>query len=136
MPADEYISAGQFDSLKDVAAAGYNTDEWSTWQQGRCGTYACGLQRLRPDLKMGSIDAGAHFFAHDEKYAYDSAGRHPLPYTGVAGHGTDVGLNETPEYWGLPHDEAGPEGPEPHIEAAMQHAQRHGILEGKFQRKT
>jgi len=39
---------------------------------------------------MGILDGGDnpdavdyHVFAHDDEYAYDSLGRHPLPYTGV-----------------------------------------------------
>jgi hypothetical protein len=126
------LSPRQFGSLRDVASAGYNTDEWSSWQQGRCGTYACGLQRIRPDLRIGTLDQGSHFFAHDDTHAYDSAGRHPLPYRGIAGDAEQVDLDQQPDWWGVPHDEAGSEGPEPHVHAAMQHAERHGILHGRY----
>lgn len=134
MPADEHLGT-QFNSLKDVSAAGYNTDEWSRWQQGQCGTYACGLQQMRPDLGIGTFD-GSHFFAHDTTHAYDSAGRHPLPYTGIEGQAEHVELNVSAAEWGLPHEEAGPEGSEVHIAAAVRHAQRHGILEGRYGRRT
>jgi hypothetical protein len=136
MAAHHSVSPQQFGNLHEVAAAGYNTDEWSTWQQGKCGTYACGLQQLKPDLHFGTIEGGSHFFAHDETHAYDSAGRHPLPYTGIEGHPGEVELHSSAEYWGVPHDEHGPEGSEGHIKAAMEHAQRHGILEGRYQRRT
>src|SRR5690348_13286797 len=71
------------DSLQDLANAGYCTKEWDRWQDGRCGTYALALAQLCPDFEIGNIDSGAHWFAHDSEYAYDSAGQHPLSYTGL-----------------------------------------------------
>lgn len=70
-------------SLADLAEAGYVTDEWKRWQQGDCYTYAHALLQLRPDLHLGSLDQGMHLFAHDNTHAYDSAGKHCLPYAGV-----------------------------------------------------
>lgn len=134
MAASDHVHHDQFGSLHEVAAAGYNTDEWSTWQQGKCGTYACGLQRLNSGLRFGTVEGGNHFFAHDDTHAYDSAGRHPLPYSGIEGGGRSS-LDEEPEWYGVPHDEAGPEGSEVHVQAAMEHAQRHGVLEGRYGRK-
>jgi hypothetical protein len=85
-------------SLLRLQQRGYCTDEWWRWQQGQCGTYAVALMRLRPQLRFGTHgitragggDASSgwspeHHFAHDDTYAYDSAGRHPLPYHGVYG---------------------------------------------------
>lgn len=113
-------------TLDHLAAAGYITG-----QQGQCGTYACALLAANPNLRLGSLGEeapGDHFVAHDDSYAYDSAGRHPLPYRGVAGDldfYPDVG---TPEDWGLPDDEHGPEGPAAALAAAADHSARHRIL--------
>ena len=89
------------DHLTDIAAAGYVVAEWDRWQQGNCGGYAAALIHTYPHLRLGGIDFWtdpepdgsyefdnpAHYVAHDDDYAYDSAGRHPLPYTGVCGTG-------------------------------------------------
>jgi len=133
MTANEHLGR-QFDSLEEVQKTGHVTDEWSKWQQGKCGTYAVALTRLRPDLHFGTLvehdddyDVPVHHFAHDDKFAYDSAGKHPLPYRGIEGHYTPV-LHEQPDWYGIPEEEAGPEGPEEHIRAAMEHARRNRIL--------
>lgn len=107
------------------------TDEWAIWQQGRCGIDALALMELDPSLRLGSLDNGVHFFAHDDEFAYDSGGRHRLPYVGIDGTLAPCDLDQDPRYWGLPDDAAGLEGPEPHLTAAKVHAKRNGVLEGR-----
>ena len=121
-------------TLADLADAGYVTDEWSLWQQGRCGTYAVALIGDHPSLRFGVFghsDADGwtpeHFFAHDDTRAYDSAGRHPLPYRGIDGTADVVLLDQDPDWYGIPAEEAGPEGVEVHLAAATAHARRHRI---------
>jgi len=130
-------------SLGELAAAGYVTDGWETWQQGRCGTYACALIMAHPELRLGAlgtmedpadIDAGwslLHFFAHDGRHAYDSAGRHELPYRGVHAQADYCELDGVPGWYGLPDEEAGPEGSDYWLELASSHAERHGIGPGR-----
>lgn len=131
-------------TLEDLAVAGYVTDEWSTWQQGRCGTYAVALINTHPHLRFGtlgqSLDAGGdwvpvHHFAHDDTYAYDSAGKHPLPYHGVDGQCDLAFLDEEADWYGIPEAEAGPEGVAAHLAAARDHATRHHILTRPAQRR-
>jgi hypothetical protein len=126
--------------LPALAAGGYCTDEWDRWQQGQCGTYALALLRLDPRLRLGTFgmtDSGdgdasggwrpAHHFAHDSTHAYDSAGRHPLPYLGIIPGDADYAeLDGDPEYWGLPG-----EADEQDIADARAHARRNRILEGR-----
>jgi hypothetical protein len=118
-------------TLAELAGAGYNVDEWHLWQQGYCAAYAAALQQADPALRIGALDDGSHFFAHDDSWAYDSAGRHPLPYRGVHGQ-RDADLDVELDDWGEPGDSAGPEGPEPHIRAALAHITRHRILAGRY----
>lgn len=120
------------DTLDDLAAAGYCTDEWARWQQGGCDSYAAALIQARPHLRaamagytyasMGYEGTGwlpAHMFAHDGEYAYDSAGRHKLPYHGVHGDLDYVVLD-------LGADDLESEPAE--IPDALAHAERNGIL--------
>ena len=106
------------------------------------------LIKLRPTLRFGVADGnGFHVFAHDDSYAYDSAGRHPLPYLGVNGDGwetDDVRLDQDPKLW-LYLDSNG----EPYwntstdtevkademLAKAIDHATRHRILDGDYQRQ-
>lgn len=123
MDRNEHFAAGaglSKDSLESVAAAGHVTDEWSRWQQGDCYTYAHALLRVKPSLKLGSLDQGMHLFAHDETHAYDSAGKHKLPYTGIHG-GSEQELNVGHDWYDGPH--------EPHIPDAIAHIKRNKILE-------
>jgi hypothetical protein len=64
----------------------------SRWQTGNCGTYARALIQMRPGLRLGALGvrddpddpesmSAEHYFAHDDTHAYDSLGKHPLPYT-------------------------------------------------------
>jgi hypothetical protein len=124
-------------TLDDLAAAGYITDEWSRWQQGGCQTYALALIRLDPTLRLGVLgetddgDAAngwsiSHFIAHDDTYAYDSAGRHPLPYYGVALSDETppcdyAELDQDPDW----HEDPGTDQDRADAEA---HALRHGII--------
>lgn len=120
----------------------YNRDEWSIWQQGKCGTYALALMRLRSDLRFGGVDFfpepgfdnPQHFVAHSDTHAYDSAGEHPLPYRGIDGTGVWLPDLGDPKHWGIPEDEASihDEGMERTIAKAQDHARRHGILEGRW----
>lgn len=91
--------------LEDFAAAGLCVDEWATWQQGHCGAYALALIELgggQPIMGLGVLDGGDHFFAHDAAYAYDSAGRHTLPYRGIVDDAFEESLlGQRPGEWGL-----------------------------------
>lgn len=130
MSAD--LNPHQFNTLAEVANAGYNTDEWKRWQQGECGTYAAGLKKLNPKLRVAAGDDGEHFYAYDKGFAYDSAGRHPMPYRGIEGQLQHVQRNANLDHYG--------EGPgwaaDEDIQAAADHAQRHGILEGRYGRRA
>lgn len=123
-------------TLDDLPAAGYVTDEWHIWQQGKCGTYAVALIAAHPNLRFGTLGESTgqgtdwvptHHFAHDDTHAYDSAGRHPLPYRGVAGSCDVQCLDEQPDWYGVLEGEAGPEGNDFHLAAATAHAARHNI---------
>jgi hypothetical protein len=70
------------------------------WQNGGCAEYALALVEKYPNLTLGvngavdmydpdwepwseepaPLETVNHVFAHDDTYAYDSLGRHPLPY--------------------------------------------------------
>jgi len=67
--------------------------ENARWQRGACLSYAEALKACDPSLKYGmhlspNTDPDypeaewepMHVFVHDGEYAYDSLGRHPLPY--------------------------------------------------------
>lgn len=139
------LSPDQFPEERNptAAKAGYCTDEWDRWQKGQCGTYATGLMQERPDLRLGGVDFNndpgfdnpTHFVAHDDQHAYDSAGRHPLPYGGIRGEGRWLPDLGSPEDYGIPDDEAGPEGVEPNISAAREHARRNEIFSGRWPRR-
>lgn len=123
------------DTLAEVAAAGYCIDEWADWQQGNCDVYARALIQLNPTLRFGVLDGGSHCFAHDDEYAYDSAGRHSLPYRGIhEGDFTDddVELDADPDDYGY-----GTYTDEPGLNTvkALYHIQRHGILTGRYEAK-
>jgi hypothetical protein len=120
-------SGSTMTDLADLQLAGYVIDEWSRWQQGYCGTYATALIQAVPGLRLGCLDGGHHFTAHDDEFAYDSAGRHPLPYQGVRGDMTWQPDAGPPSDWGLPDDECGPEGPDEALAAALEHAARNNI---------
>ena len=122
-------------SLSELAAAGFVTDEWDRWQQGLCGTYAVALLRAHPQLRLGVLGQSepgggwrlTHFVAHDATHAYDSAGTHPLPYRGVHDDCDVLLLEQDPDWYGLPEEEAGPDGSELDLAAATDHAHRHQI---------
>ncbi len=123
-------AAGGPGGLSDLAERGYNTDGWKRWQQGACHSYAKGLIDLAPHLRAGAlVDSQGHeqhFFVHDGRHAYDSAGRHPMPYTGVH---KDSGLTPLADVDLTDYDE---DGDESDVEQAKAHAQAHGILEGRY----
>lgn len=105
------------------------------WQSGRCGTYAVALIALDPRLRFGVAGyieddgwSAQHFYAHNNDHAYDSLGQHPLPYLGINGQFDFVLLDETPKDYGVPDDEAGPEGAQAAIAQAQAHALSHSIL--------
>lgn len=108
-------------SLVEVEEAGHCIAEWARWQQGGCCTYAVALIELRPHLRFGTLfcDEGIpqHHFAHDDEFAYDSAGKHPLPYLGIFGQMEECRLDEEPEWYYDIFDEN-------EIPAAKAHAQR------------
>lgn len=90
-------------SLVEVEAAGYCIAEWKRWQQGGCHVYASALIELMPHLRFGTLfcDEGIpqHHIAHDDEWAYDSAGRHPLPYLGLTTQMERCELDEDPEWY-------------------------------------
>lgn len=139
MAASDHLSKQQFpveaakgeSSLDGLAQRGYNTEGWSRWQQGDCGTYAHALTQMKPSLRFGAVadeeGAESHFFAHDDTHAYDSAGKHPLPYTGVhhpAGYQSYLDIDR--------EDYGEPQGDKQEIAEAQAHATQHGILEGRY----
>lgn len=103
------------------------------WQTGQCGIYALALMRAHPGLRLGALSETQedgwlpfHFFAHDDAYAYDSAGRHRLPYLGLEGQADACELEIGPlSWWGIPDDESGPEGHDSALEDAREHIRRH-----------
>lgn len=130
-------------SLQDLAERGYVTEDWDRWQQGNCGGYAVALIQAYPHLRLGGVDFWddtdeetgelfdnpGHYVAHDDRFAYDSAGRHPLPYNGTRNDGRwlpDIG---TPADHGLDakHGECG-DYDDAERTAVIAHATRHGIL--------
>lgn len=131
-------------SLADLNARGFITDDWERWQQGDCGTYAVALLREYPHLRLGGIDFWnftgpdgeqydnpGHYVAHDDHYAYDSSGIHPLPYTGVDADGSGRWLPDIgdPEHWGLSENygECG-DYDDGSLADAIRHATTHNIL--------
>lgn len=115
-------------TLKQLERAGYCIEDFARWCQGNCMTYARTLISMRPGLRLGTLDQGAHFFAHDDQYAYDATGRHALPHCGLHGDmepDLDIGL----EWYGTPESEEGAD--EGAFAAARGHALRNQILEGR-----
>lgn len=125
-----------FDGLPGLTAAGYVTDDWNRWQQGDCGAYAIALTDAHPHLRFavlgetwdGAGDASGgwsvrHFFAHDDTDAYDSAGRHPLPYYGIRGTCDYVELDSDPDWHGLYEEHT-----EQDYADARDHAVKHRIV--------
>jgi hypothetical protein len=99
----------------------YNDPDRDDWQKGMCDTYTKAMLDAYPHLRMGLLinpvtGIEQHYFAHDDDFAYDSIGRHPLPYTG---YGENAGqfeqmLDQDPKDYGIgshyPYGEnAGPE---------------------------
>jgi len=105
------------------------------YQTGLCGTYAVALMRLRPDLRMGVAGDAKdddesvvpdHYFAHDDHYAYDSTGRHLLPYSGRWRYSQ----LDAADPWVLDAEHESHEQAEEAIAGAQEHAMRHRVLEG------
>lgn len=126
---DTALAGGDLSTLEGVAAAGYCTDEWARWQQGGCLEYAVALTHVRPDLRFATLYdddwTEAHHFAFDDQYAYDSAGRNPMPYRGLTGD-LHPNLDEQFEWYEELHPEE--------LDAALDHIRRNGILDGRFGR--
>lgn len=108
----------------------YCHDEEARWTGGDCGTYAHALTEMNPDLRVGTVNGGIHFFAHNETHAWDANGQHRLHHFGLQSDhgqhqgdhlslGVDPGVYEEPR--GSEHD----------VADAKDHARRNGILEGK-----
>ncbi len=132
----------RFDTLEQIAAAGYVIDEFARWQQGECGTYAVALLRAHPEFRFavnGETELGdgdpsdgwseRHFFAYDPTtgIAYDSLGAHSMPYMGIEdGENDYIETEADPEDFGL--DESYGEFQAEDLAAALDHATRHGIL--------
>lgn len=80
------------------------------WQQGMCDTYALAMLETFPHLRMGTLvepyeedgetfEREEHWFVHDDEYAYDSLGRHKLPYSGVNDYPLQQRLDQDPGNW-------------------------------------
>lgn len=128
-------------TIELLEARGFCVEEWERWHQGQCGTYAVVLIALDPSLRFGLIGNlhgdepwfdWQHAIAHDDEFAYDAGGRHTLPYKGAWGDYEHAELDLDPEDYGIPDDEAGPEGVASNLSAAIAHARRNRILEGAF----
>lgn len=124
---------------KDLHDQGYCHHDWNDWQQGGCVSYAHALLRIKPDLrfgvmgytttdKYGTHDEDVHYYAHDDRYAYDSAGRHPLPYKGIRDQKDWTRTDQDPDDYDQPDEDE--------IADAMEHAKTHRILEGRYGPKT
>ncbi len=115
----------------------YEDPDQADWQHGLCDTYAKAMLDMYPHLKLGILynedDIEQHYFAHDGKYAYDSIGKHKLPYTGYGENkGTFVqSLEEKPEWYGIggayPYGENG--SPEDYERAKALIPQQHPWLQ-------
>lgn len=126
------------EDLDSVRRAGYASEDYEYWQFGQCATYARALMQMKPSLKFGAMGVGSgehkyptHYFAHDDRHAYDSAGRHPLPYHGITHHADYSELDQDPHDPRVPLDAC-----EQDITEAQDHARRNGILEGRHQRQA
>jgi hypothetical protein len=126
------------EDLDSVRRTGYATEAYERWQFGQCATYARALMRMRPGLKFGAMGVGSgqhkyptHYFAHDDRHAYDSAGRHPLPYHGITHHADYSDLDQDPHGSAVPTDAS-----EEDITQAQDHARRNGILDGCHERQA
>jgi hypothetical protein len=130
-------------TVAELVERGFCVDEWARWHQGQCGTYAMALIGLDPTLRLGLIGemdgeffSWQHAVAHDDHYAYDAGGRHPLPYHGAWGDFDTVELDADPDSQDFAYEESGPEGPDVNLAAARDHAVRNGILAGRYQPTT
>lgn len=97
---------GDQDDWKVAATNWYEDPDQADFQHGLCDTYALAMLEMYPRLKWGTLykdGVPRHWFAHDDQYAYDSLGRHPLPYTG---YGENEGYFD-PELNGDPSWELG-----------------------------
>lgn len=92
------MGKGQGDNC-DIGMGALSVQD-SLWQKGGCAEYALALVKKYTHLSLGvtgavdmhdpdwepwsgepaPLETVNHVFAHDENYAYDSLGRHPLPY--------------------------------------------------------
>lgn len=130
---------GQLAGLAAVEARGYCIDQWRTWCQGECFTYAVALIRMRPRLHFGTagilqgtletiVEDGwrpEHHFAHDEHWVYDAGGMHPRDgYSGVNGAFDYVEFDGNSEDWDQPDELL--------IAEAQDHARRNGIFTGRY----
>lgn len=132
--------------MQSLVDRGYVIDEWDIWQQGNCGIYAAALIRHDPTLRLGTLvdryfdeddqceyDHPVHFFAHDDQFAYDSAGRHSLPYVGVSLEQTYLCSTDEQAIWysdEVPVDDKylGDVWIKDHLDAALTHAIRNNII--------
>lgn len=137
---DYGVATRPFSADDEVATRPFRPDD-EEWMQGQCAAYVDGLCQLRPDLRLGiqwddhfptnseDYPEGEqpefetmphHYFAHDDHYAYDAMGRHPLPYQG---EGDRVTYDHDPKdvrHYGM--YEGG------YVAPAMQHAQENDIF--------
>jgi 2'-5' RNA ligase len=112
-------------ALEHVAktADWWKSPDIADWQHGMCDTYAKALIDMYPHLRLGIADGGRHFFGHDDQYAYDSLGRHSLPYNGVNNDFTTVAYDQNPKDWFeyYPYGENGGEADYARAKELIQH---------------
>lgn len=107
-----------------VHTAAYDPDA-DVFQHGGCIEYANALKQRFPHLQLGTLvnpddpDDWQHLYMHDGTYAYDSAGRHPMPYYGVRGN-LEPSEDDTDFDW---YDEPD----EDLLDEAHRHIEQHGI---------
>lgn len=97
------------------------------WQNGDCGAYAVALRSKFPHLKFGTLGEyvydgkyfeESHYFVHDDAFAYDSLGAHPMPYRGTD-NDLDAEYDQETWYYDEPHPDD--------LAAAEAHIIVHGI---------
>ena len=97
------------------------------YQHGLCDTYALAMLEKYPHLRFGTAYnqyGGHHYFTHDDTHAYDSIGKHPLPYHGVKGDLVESYLDQDPKDYVGPYS-YGENGGQEEFERAKQLIPQH-----------
>ena len=109
-----------------MVAVGVQKQAFDEWQDENCGLYAQALMQLKPGLRLGIIGGGEHMFAHDDHYAYDSLGRHPLPYEWPKAQDGTNELDADPDDWFYGELHA-PPADRAKFQAIIERAKQHAI---------